>query len=383
MGSCMQALVAATALSLALGAARSLPAQEATLPWLESSRMPGVPFEELARKAGEALAAGQSREATRYYAAGLALNPAWTEGWWRLALLHFDAERFAEARAELAQLVRLEKDSGPSWALLGLSEFKLGDLAQALPDLSRAVALGVPENEPIGREAVHYLALLLVRSGQFAASTKLLERLVQLEPGDPELVTACGLMALRMPKLPSEVMEGEQGLVVATGRAIHAALGYREQEAKQLFQELIARYPTARGVHYVFALFLSRTASSEALPMLKKEVELHPDLFEAQLELAFAILDRGNPTDALEPARAAVRLSPASSPAHLVLGRALVARGALAEGTAELERAARLDPKRSEVYLALAQAYAKAGRSEDVKRARERLIELDAQTKAR
>jgi predicted Zn-dependent protease len=64
---------------------------------------------------------------------------------------------------------------------------------------------------------------------------------------------------------------------------------------------------------------------------------------------------------------------------HLALGRALVAGDALEEGLAELEQAARLGPEVADVHVALARAYARVGRTADVERARQRLLELDAQ----
>jgi len=371
------------AIALCVLSARLALAQEAPLQPGESARIPGVPFEELARRAEEASRTGQAAEAVRFCRAGLELNPRWTDGWWRLALLQFDAEHYSDARDALRRLVSLESDTGPAWALLGLSEFKLQHYEGALADLQKAVSLGVPQGEAIGREAIHYLGLLLVRGGQFAASAATLARLVQLEPDDPELVAACGLMALRKARLPSEIPESEKDLVLAAGRATHAALSYRGDEARRLFGELVTRYPGARGVHYAYGLFLSRDASADGLAMLQKEVQLYPDHVEAHLEIAFTILDRGDPKDALLSAQAAARLAPEAPSAHLVLGRALVATGSLDEGLRELEQASRMDPDVRDVHVALAQAYARAGRTADVERERAKLFELEARRGAR
>jgi predicted Zn-dependent protease len=373
----MKRLIESLALSGLIVTAVPVPAS-AQAPVDDAARLPGVPFEELSRRAEEAVTGGRLDEAMRFYRAGLALNPLWKDGWWRLALIHFDAGRYADTRAALLELVRLEPDSGPPWALLGLSQFKLAAWDDALASLSRAVALGVPEGEAIGREALHHQALLLVRAGRFAEASQQLFRLVLLEPDDPELVMACGLMGLHRRLLPAEVAAAEQGVVALAGRATYAALGSRDAEARQLFRELIARYPRERGVHYVAGLYLSRNASGEGLPLLRQEVELFPDHVEAQLEIAYEILDRGDAKEALPFARAAARLTPELAAAHLVLGRALVATGALEQGIAELEESARRDPDVREVQLALAQAYAKAGRVADVQRAREKLLELEA-----
>jgi predicted Zn-dependent protease len=167
-------------------------------------------------------------------------------------------------------------------------------------------------------------------------------------------------------------------VVTAAGRAACAAFAGRADESRKGFQELAARYPTVRGVHFAYGLVLAREGSPEALPVLRRETSLFPDHGEAHLEIAFAILERGEAKDALEEARKAVLLLPDSPWSHFALGRALLATGNVAEAVTELEDASRLGPDVRDVYVALAQAYARAGRPGDVERARETLRRLDA-----
>jgi len=344
----------------------------------ESARMPGVPFEDLSRRAREAEDSGRTEEAVRFYRAGVELNPLWHDGWWRLGLLLSDAGCFDAARDALHRVVQLKPGAGPGWTLLGLSEYRLRGYDQALADLSRGLSLGVSGAPDLGRRGLHAQALLLIRRGDFTTPAKNLGILVRIEPDDPELVTACGLMALRMLRLPSEVPDAEREVVTAAGRAAYAAFAGRSDEARKGFAELVAHYPGRRGVHFAYGLVLAREGSTDALPMLQKEVDLFPDHGEAHLEMAFCLLERGNPPDALAPARAAARLLPQSAWSHFALGRALLATGAVAEAVTELEQASRLDPGVRDVYVALAQAYARSGRADDVARTRARLQGLDA-----
>lgn len=349
----------------------------------EAPRAPGVPFEVVSRRAEEAWAAGRPDEALRLFQAGLELNPLWREGWWRVGLLHTGAERFAEAREALLRLVALEPDAGPAWALLGLCEYRLQAYDQALAHLWKGTSLGGFDDEALRRESLLHFALLLMRNEDFAAASKPLARVVAGNSTDPGLQVPCGLFALRMPRLPAEVPVEDRGLVATAGRAGCAAFGQRADEARQGFEDLIARYPKARGVHFVYGLFLRREALPGALAMLQEEVRLFPDHAEAQAEIAFEILERGTPADALAPAREAARLAPGQPASHLVYGRALVATGAVDDGIAELEQAARLDPENRDACLALARAYAAAGRTADVEAARAKLRELDAKRGAR
>jgi len=364
-------------LVLAAGLLSPLPARaQCTLRGLdEPARMPGVAFEELKTRAAEATG---TEEAVRFYRAGTELNPLWHDGWWRLGILLSDAGCFEAARDALRRVVQLKPRAGPGWTLLGLAEFRLGRFEQALADLSRGISLGVEGAAEIGQRGLHAQALLLIRRGDFTTPAKNLGILVRLEPDDPELVSACGLMALRRPCLPSEVPDREREVVTAAGRAACAAFAGRADEARQGFRDLTAAYPTIRGVHFAYGLVLAREGSPEALPVLRRETELFPDHGEAHLEIAFAILDRGDPVDALGPSRAAARLLPESPWSHFALGRALLASGNVVEAVAELEQASRLGPDARDVYVALAQAYARAGRAADVERTRETLRRLDA-----
>ena len=349
----------------------------------DAPRAQGVPFEVVSRQAEEAWAAGRPDEALRLFQAGLELNPLWREGWWRVGLIHTSAERFAQAREALLHLVALEPDAGPAWALLGLCEYRLQEYDRALAYLWKGTSLGPGDDAALRRESLLHFALLLMRSGDFETASKHLAPLVPRNADDPRFVTACGLLALRMPRLPTEIPDGERDLVATAGRAECPALASHAEEAKPRFDELIARYPRARGVHLAYGLFLRHGASPDALAMLQKEAELFPDDPAAQLEIAFEILERGRPADALVPARTAARLAPDVFSSHLALGRALVATGAVGEGLAELEEAARLAPEELSIHLELARAYASAGRPADVERARAKVRELDAKRGAR
>jgi predicted Zn-dependent protease len=352
---------------------------QCTLPSLaDSARMPGVPFEELSRRAEEAWDAGHPEEAVPFYRAGVDLNPLWHDGWWRLGQALSRASCHEAARDALRRVVRLKPGAGPGWTLLGLNEYRLGLYDQAFADLSRGITLGVAAAPDIGQRGLHAVTLLLIRRGDFSTPSNNLAILVRLEPDDPELVAACGLMALRRPQLPSEVPAADREVVTAAGHAACSAFAGRSDEARRGLQDLASRFPTARGVHFAYGLVLSREGSPEALPMLRREVELFPDNGEEHLEIAFGILERGHPPDALAPARIAAGLLPESPWSHFALGRALLATGSVDQAVSELERASALGPEVRDVYVALAQAYARAGRAADVERARATLQRLDA-----
>ena len=340
--------------------------------------MPGVPFEELTLRASEAATAGRLLEALRFARAGVALNPMWSQGWFYVGMIGHLQGRFVEARDAFRKVVEIAPEWAAAWALLGLCEFQLEEYDRALDDIRRGQSLGLSGDEEIERAAFLHEALLLIRMGEFERSVAPLTELVRTQPDSAGLRAACGLMVLRIAALPTEVAPDQRDLVMTAGAAGCSVLAGRPEEAEEGFEKLVARYPSARGVHGAYGLFLSGEASERALPMLRKEVELYPDNARAHLQIALEELTRGQAAAALPSAREAARLAPELFATNLALGRALAETGAVEEGIAELEQAAVLGPERAEVYLALARAYAAAGRFRDVERAREKLLELEA-----
>jgi predicted Zn-dependent protease len=379
----------ATCLALACGAALAgAPARGQQVTPAETSdspRMPGVSFEELSRRAQEEWDAGprHAETALRFFRAGVELDPRWADGWWHIGLIHFNLDRFAEARTALARLVALQPDSGPGWSLLGTCDYRLGRYDLALSELLNGRSLGLSLDDSLGRESARSLALLLVRSGQFRPAARELARLLRGDPEDRELITACGLYGLQTKRFPSEVPDAEKDLVERVGRATAAALGWRSDEARALFDDVLARYPAARGVHFLYGRFLMLDASPAAAEAFREEVALFPDHVDALVEVALDAVEHDRPADALAPARTAVRLAPDSVWSRFALGRALVATGATPEGLSELERASEIAPEEPDVLLALAQAYARAGRTPDVERVKAELQSLPAHREAR
>jgi predicted Zn-dependent protease len=369
------AALLALAGSAGLGATPARGQQAAPADASESPRMPGIPFEELARRAQEEWDGGPSHAAAalRFYRAGTELDPRWADGWWHIGLVHFNLGRYADARGALARLVALVPDSGPGWSLLGTCDYRLGSYDLALSELLNGRSLGVSLEDDLGRESARSLTFLLVRSGQFRPAAKEFARLLRGHEDDPELLTACGLYGLRMKRLPDEVSDSEKDLVERVGRATAAALASRPEEAESLFQDVLARYPRTRGVHLLHGRFLMMEASPGASEAFRQEATLFPDNADALVEVALDALDGGRATDGLEPAKKAVALAPEAVWSHYALGRVLAATGATSEGIAELERADRLKPEDPDVLLALAQAHARAGHAEDVERVRARL----------
>jgi tetratricopeptide (TPR) repeat protein len=344
---------------------------------------PSGSFEEIASRAAEAWSANRLAEAARLYGDAVERRPDWDEGWWYLGSALYTEKRWEEGRAALRRFLEIKPGAGPGWALLGLCEFEIGDLAAARGSLQRALDRSETLNRELYRAAQLHLALAFVRDGQFERALAPLTWLARAEPETPGLEIAIGLSFLRMPLLPSEVPESRRELVAKAGRAGFLNLATREEEAEAAYAALVESYPNEPWVHYAQGAFLKKRDTDRALAAFRRELAVLPDNVYAHLEIAFELLVRGDAPGALEAATSAVRLAPGLFASHHVLGRALVQLGRVDEGILELEEAARLAPDVPEMHFALQRAYGVAGRTQDMERARTRFAELERERRAR
>jgi len=365
-------------------ALRSILALAAFLPPLAAGS-PGVAqpaqavsFAEASRRAGAARAGGDVPEAIRWYREGVRLRPSWDEGWWYLGALSYERGDSEEAARAFARFVELKPDSGPGWALLGLSNFQQKDYEAALRDLTRGLSLGTVGNAEV-RDAVYYhVALLRTRAGQFELAVEPLSVLARAKPESPALVTACGLVLLRMPYLPDGVPVEKRELVQAVGGATCAGLALQDSAGPR-FEELLRRYPKTPNLHYGYGAYLLRKGdgnAAAAIEQFEKEIEVAPGAIYARLEIAYELIRDGQHARAVPYAEQAVEIAPGLFAAHNALGRALFETGQVEKGIAELEEAVRLAPGSVQARTTLAGAYARAGRPADAEREREALRKL-------
>jgi tetratricopeptide (TPR) repeat protein len=329
-----------------------------------------LPFGQVSANAARAREADAPDEAIRWYRRGVGMRPKWDEGWWYLAVLLYDRDRYAEARDAFARFLLLKPEPGPAWALRGLCEFRTRDYATALRHLAAWMSAGSTGNEETRRVAWYHLSILRIRGGQFELALEPMTQLCRSGAESPHVVRAAGLMLLRMATFPDDVPAEKRDMVDAAGRASHSWLALRNEEAQARFKELLDRFPHAPNAHYCYGLFLMGQDADAALAQFREEMKVQPGSVYPRLETAFELIKRGEYAQARPYAEDSVRLAPGLFAAHNALGRVLVEMGEIERGIAELEEATRLAPESPEMFFALARAYGRAGRKEDAERAR-------------
>lgn len=351
--------------SVAAGGGHVLAAQTRT------STASSQSFESLSKRADEARDAGQLDEAAKLYRRGLALHPKWTEGWWSLGTLYYDADRYAEAELAFQKVVALDSQQGTARAMLGLCEFELGQQNRALKDIEASKTLGVLEDNQLRQVVIYHEGLLLQRTGQFEAAKAALASLCLQGVRSSELAEVFGMVALRMRNSAPPDADSEAGQVVQhVGRAACLTGAKDYEEARSEFDQVIARTPHFPLIHYAYGCALIDAHDIPgAVREFEAEIAEQPKSVLPRLRIAVAEY-KVDSASGLKFAEEAVQLEPQLPLAHYLLGLLLLDTGAYERAVPELEIARKAFPNEGRIDLSLATAYAHVGRSQDAARAR-------------
>ena len=368
------------------GAAAALPGlaqtrRPATRKPTASKKVPALSaaaFEDIRLRAAAAREANQLAEAINLYWQAVGLRPSWEEGWWYLATMLYELDRYAEARDAFRSFVAIQPKGGAGWALMGLCEFRLREYEAALTHIQRGRLLGLGDSEQLIFVTRYHAALLLTRFAQFEGALEILNYLARTLPNEnPSVVEAVGLGALRIPLLPAEIPADQRELVIKAGRASYLQFARRLPDAEKEFAELVARYPDVPNVNYAHGVFLLDVKPEAAPDAFLREIKISPSHVAARVQLAFLYINHGEHANGLPFAEQAVELAPGLFAARNALGRILIEIGDVARAIKELEAGVRQAPDSPEMHFALARAYTRAGRAQDARQARANFLRLD------
>ena len=333
-------------------------------------------FERFVKQADEARIAERFEDAVSLYGEALKLKPKWPDGWWYVGAIFYQKDSYTQARDAFQNLVALEPERGPAWAMLGLCLFQTGDYERAAVSLQRSRSLGVNDKSELAGVVRYHTALLYNRFEFYENAYDILSEFVRIGHESPKVVEAFGLTMLRMPYLPNEIPPAQREKILIAGQAGYSMSARRLDQARAAFDTLLAQYPNDPNVHYGFAVFMLSQDADLALKEFKRELEISPQHYAAMTQMAFEYLKRDQLNDALPLAEKAVQLAPKLYAARNVFGRVLLELGQVERAIKELEEGVKLAPLSPEMHFALARAYTRAGRKEEATRERETFKKL-------
>lgn len=313
--------------------------------------------------------------AIELYKQALEQNPKWTEGWWYLGSLAYDADQYTQGRDALARMMQLDPNAAPAWALLGLCEFETGNYSDSLQHIERGLAAGSvePKMEAVLR---FHEAQLLTRDGEFDKAVTAYVWFARRGVQNPDLLSAIGLAALRAPMLPKDITAEDRELFQAAGQAAYLSMSGQFANAQAMLTNLVSRFPNAHYVHYLYGCFLMAVKPELALKELQRELEITPGSGAAHAMIAFVMLQQGDTAAAQPHAETAVKDLPESTMAQYVLGRCLLEEGKPEDALQHLKLAEQKDPANLDVHVCLAAAYSRAARPKEARNERLRALAL-------
>ena len=333
-------------------------------------------FERFVKLADEARLAARLDDAISLYGKALNIKPKWPNGWWYVGAIFYEKDLYPQASDAFQNLVALEPQRGPAWAMLGLCLFQTGDYERAATSLQRGKSLGVNDNSELAGVVLYHIGLLYIRFEYFENAFDTLAELLRAGNASPKVVEAFGLTMLRMPYLPKEIPAAQREKILIAGQAGINMAARRQDQARAAFDTLLAQYPNEPNVHYGFGVFMLSQDADIALKEFNRELEISPNHYPSMVQMAFEYLKRDQYNDALPLAEKAVQLAPKLYAARNVLGRVLLELGQVERSIKELEEGVKLAPSSPEMHFALARAYTRAGRKADAARERETFKKL-------
>ena len=328
-------------------------------------------FDSLAQRADAARDSERLDEAVVLYKKTLAVRPKWAEGWWSLGTIEYDRNNYRAAASAFRQLLSLTPKDGTVYAMLGLSEFELGQDAAALRHLEEAKRLQVSTNPQLRLVMLYHDGILLLRAGKYQSAETSLGALCRDEVPNDDVVKALGLAVFRLaPKdAPAEGTPGAQ-VVQRVGQAACISVQKKYDEAHKEYGDVLAEYPEYPNLHYVFGKFLAESNDTAgAVAEFQKEIKNNPQDINSRLEIA-ATQYKINSAAGIPYAEQAVQINPHIPFAHYLLGLLYLDVDEYRKAIPQLEIAEKAFPKDAKVYFALGSAYSRAGRRQDAEKAR-------------
>ena len=336
-------------------------------------------------EARDAQSRGDSQTAIARYTEIVRLAPRLAPAYNNLGMLLFKANDFARAAETLRKGLGIDPHMVTAQTLLGLSDYRLGHLPEAKAELTKVVAA-----DPTNNDAELALARVEIAAGDPAAGTAHLRDYLGRNPRDQQTWYLLGKTYLKL----SEDSLARVDQIDPDSSTAHIMAGEVDESMKNYdgalaeYTKAVAKDPNQPGTHYHLgnAFWLqekyesaagefraelrvdpgscitqwklgnsilatkggSNQAAADALPPLNTAVATCPDLMQARVDRANALLKLDQPQKALDDLQPAAQATPQEPSIHFLLSRAYKALGNNEESRSELQVYARLQREASE-----------------------------------
>ena len=265
-------------------------------------------------------------EAEQLWKQALELDGEFFPALFNLGYMNFQQSKFAEGERYLEIAAATKSADFNTYYLLGLSRSKLGRREDALRAWQSALELQPNNTKLMQVMAVEYGA---GRYHQEAAA--LAERAIRANSAEPALY----LMAITAHRHAGQLSKG-----------------------REIARRAAERFPDSARAQFEHGWHLLKDGEyDQALPRIKKAMELDPNYEEPFFYYGDWLVNQGRYAEAEPLLRRAIEILPGYIPARVRLGRALMGAGRLDAAVAELEKALKQEPRHPQPHLLLSQIY--------------------------
>lgn len=290
--------------------------------------------------------------------------------------------RLDDAQRELNSLATENPEPAGVERLRGIVSYENNRIAEAEASFARALA-----QDPSDLESMQMLGVSLYRAGKPADAIPFLEKAHSAQPianADPNYVLGLCYIATQRYDEARRAFAAQYEFASDSAAAwLFTARMLLRQElpgpaaaAAEKAVQLDARIPLAHRL--LGEIDLANGDLPNALVELQKELQLNPLDGETYNRIGDACLRSGQYARAQQVLDRAVLLEPNASGPYILLGKTLLQEKDPVTAILYLQRAVKMDPSNAMTHMLLGQAFAAAGRSQEASREFQTLQKLQA-----
>lgn len=307
------------------------------------------------------------KEAIPLYRKALALNPTMPGLQMNLGLGLFKADKLKEAIRTFEPLLKGQPSSSPEarrlTTLLGLAHYGLQEYAEAVPYLKEATASD-PQNLPFRLVLAHSC----LAAKEYQCVLDVYHQILMLNAESAEADMLAGEAMDEMNDAAGATQQFRAAVKANPKEPnVHFGLGYllwtqhQYEAAAQEFQAELTNVPNhIQALAYLADANIKMSRPEVALPLIKKTIQLDPELELAHLDLGILYSNAGRREDALGEFKKAAHLDPDDVNVHWRLARLYQVMGNKQEADAEFQKTKRLTKAADEsVFSKIGDGHAK------------------------
>jgi len=315
-------------------------------------------------EAKAAEARGDFAGAAADYESLLQVAPRLAPAYNNLGSLYLRQREYNKAAAVLEKGLKIDPKMSSASALLGIALYELGDYAGAGRNLESALRANPKDNN-----AELFLANDLIKLGKFEQAAEHLRQLSQRQPENQEVWYLLGKVHMKL----SEQALTKLNALDANSVWVHEISGEVMESMKNYdgalleYKKAVEVAPLQAGTHYHLGnAYWSLNMWDAATEQFRAELANDPSNCMAQWKLGNIILEQhGDPGSALTETQKALDMCPDLMEARVDRARALIKLERHAEAVKDLEVAVRADAGEPSTHFLLAQAYRALGRMQE------------------